>query len=153
VPIVIVSENGDIMKLKRGQKLCKNCNKINGARAHVCKHCNTDFEVRSKNGKVVKKKKVKKYEPIDWEALQKGDRIKVIGRSGNYHINQSGEKTYLSDPGIYTVQSIDNNGILVYGNDNGFGYIYMGEEKPHKEIPNMYRSPHKIVKVNVPIRT
>jgi hypothetical protein len=151
--MLVVSENGDIMKLKRGQKLCKNCNQINGARAHVCKHCNKEFDIRSKDGKVVKKKKIKKYEPIDWKALQKGDRIKVIGRSGNYYINQAGEKTYLSDPGIYNVQSIDERGITVYASDSGFGYIYMGIEEPHTEVPNMYRSPHKIVKVNVPVRS
>lgn len=137
------------MKLKRGQKLCKNCNQINGARAYVCKHCNTDFEVRAKGKKFVKPRKIKKYVPIEWNTLQKGDRIKVIGRSGNYYINQAGEKTYLSDPGIYSVQSVDDKGVTVYASDSGFGYIYMGKEEPHSEIPNMYRSPHKIVKVNV----
>lgn len=138
------------MKLKRGQKLCKNCNQINGARAYVCKHCNTEFDIRAKGNKVIKKRKIKKYVPIEWNTLEKGDRIKVIGRSGNYYINQAGEKTYLSDPGIYTVQGIDEKGITVYASDSGFGYIYMGVEELHKEIPNMYRSPHKIVKVNVP---
>lgn len=150
--MLVVSENGDIMKLKRGQKLCKNCNQINGARAHVCKHCNTDFEVRAKGNKFVKPRKLKKYVPIEWNTLQKGDRIKVIGRSGNYYINSAGERTYLSDPGIYSVQGIDDSGITVYASDSGFGYIYMGKEEPHKDIPNMYRSPHKIVKVNTPVR-
>ena len=109
--------------------------------------------MRAKNGTVVKKRKIKKYVPVDWQALQKGDRIKVIGRSGNYYINQVGEKTYLSDPGIYSVQNIDERGIIVYNSDSGFGYIYMGTEEPHNEIPNMYRSPHKIVKVNIPVRS
>ena len=149
--MLVVSENGDIMKLKRGQKLCKNCNQINGARAHVCKHCNSEFDIRVKGSKVIKRKKIKQYVPIEWNTLQKGDKIKVIGRSGNYYINSEGEKTYLSDPGVYSVQAIDDNGITVYGTDNGFGYIYMGKEEPHKEIPNMYRSPHKIVKVNAPV--
>lgn len=138
------------MKLKRGQKLCGNCNKINGARSYVCKYCNNQFEIRAKHNKLIKKKKIKKYVDIDWRSLEKNDKIKLLGRSGNYHLNSNGDKTYLSDPGVYTIVSIDENGLVVYGNEGGFGYIYMGKEEPHKDIPNVYRSPHKIVKVNVP---
>lgn len=142
------------MKLKRGQKLCKNCNNTNGARAYICKHCNTEFAIatQSKNKfKKFKKKKVKKFQLVDWTSLSVGDKIKVIGRSGNYYINSTGEKMYMSDPGIYTVQKIDSTGLVVYGQDCGFGYIYMGIEEPSKEVPSMYRSPHKIVKVNTPV--
>lgn len=138
------------MKLKRGQKLCQNCNNVNGARAHVCKHCNTEFKagVTSKNKKV-KTTKTKKYEEIsDWQSLQKGDRIKIVGRSGNYFLNVDGEKQYLTDPGIYTVQGSDRLGLHVY--DGGYGYIYMGPEKISDAIPNLYRSPHKILRANIP---
>lgn len=139
------------MKLKRGQKLCKTCNEINGARAYTCKKCNAEFiSISKKTGKV--KRRFKKYEDIDWCALTKGDRIKVIGRSGNYYINDMGEKTYMSDPGIYTVQQKDDKGLLVYSSNGGFGYIYMGPEIQSDLIDNMYRSPHKIVKVNTPVR-
>lgn len=143
------------MKLKRGQKLCKNCNKINGARAHSCKHCNAEFVSgpKSKNNKPVKTKKPKKYEDIiDWKTLVNGDRIKVVGRSGNYYLGESGDKQYMSDAGIYTVKSHDSNGLIVYGNDGGFGYIYMGPEVRSDLIPNMYRSPHKIMRANIPVR-
>ena len=143
------------MKLKRGQKLCKNCNNINGARAHVCKHCNTEFVVgaNSKSKKPPKIKKPKKFEHIeDWTSLSDGDRIKVVGRSGNYYVNDIGDKQYLTDSGLYTVKSQDSNGLVVYANDGGWGYIYMGPEEPSKYVPNMYRSPHKIVKVNIPIK-
>jgi len=136
------------MKLKRGQKLCKNCNKINGARSHVCKHCNTEFVIgKSKSGKV-KNKKPKQYEEVDWKTLQKGDKIKVVGRSGNYYLESTGEKTYLNDRGIYTVQQQDSTGLIVYSSDGGFGYIYMGPEEQSTILDNMYRSPHKIQKVN-----
>ena len=139
------------MKLKRGQKLCKNCNNVNGARAHVCKHCNNEFVSNNKSATKVKKKKVKKYEEItDWHSLNNGDKIKVIGRSGNYYVNEDGERQYLTDAGIYTVQDKDDLGLRVY--DGGYGYIYMGPEKKSDTIPNMYRSPHKIVKVNIPVR-
>ena len=144
------------MKLKRGQKLCKNCNGINGARSHVCKHCNHEFTsaTTSKSKKAPKVKKPKKYEDIiDWKTLVAGDRIKVVGRSGNYYIGESGDKQYMSDAGIYTVKSHDNNGLIVYANDGGFGYIYMGPEKRSDLIPNMYRSPHKIMRANLPVRS
>ena len=138
------------MKLKRGQKLCKNCNGINGARSRVCKHCNHEFAIgtNAKN-KPPKVRKTKKYEEItDWTSLQSGDRIKVIGRSGNYYVNQDGERQYLTDAGIYTIKDVDSSGLHLY--DGGYGYIYMGPEVPSDTIPNMYRSPHKILKANVP---
>lgn len=139
------------MKLKRGQKLCKNCNNINGARAHVCKHCDQEFVSNNKKLTQAKKKKLKKYEEINnWKDLQKGDKIKVIGRSGNYYVSEDGDKQYLTDAGIYTVQDKDELGLRVY--DGGYGYIYMGPETRSNTIPNMYRSPHKIVKVNTLIR-
>lgn len=142
------------MKLKRGQKLCKNCNQINGARAYTCKHCNTDFDSSKtkKPGKIKKQRKPKKYQEIDWTELTNGDKIKVVGRSGNYYVNPIGEKQYLSDAGLYTVQHRDTNGLIVYSADGGFGYIYMGPEVASDTIPNMYRSPHKILKVNLPVR-
>jgi len=140
------------MKLKRGQKACKSCNEINGARAYNCKKCNAEFiSISKKTGKV--KKRFKKYEEVDWKALSVGDKIKVIGRSGNYYINDMGERSYMTDAGIYTVQKHDDNGLVVYSSNGGFGYIYMGPEKQSDLIDNMYRSPHKIVKVNIPVRT
>lgn len=141
------------MKLKRGQKLCKNCNGINGARSHVCKHCNAEFKkgettTNNKKDKPLKTR-VKKYEEItDWTSLKSGDRIKVIGRSGNYYVNSDGERQYLTDAGLYTINDVDALGLHVY--NGGYGYIYMGPEVQSQVIPNMYRSPHKIVKANIP---
>lgn len=145
------------MKLKRGQKLCKNCNNTNGARAHTCKHCNHSFKSntaptsKNKSGKIKKQRKPKKFEEIsNWADLKKGDRIKIIGRSGNYYLGPDGERQYLTDAGVYTVQGVDDLGLHVY--DGGYGYIYMGPEVRSETIPNMFRSPHKIVKVNIPVR-
>jgi len=141
------------MKPKRGQKLCKNCNKINGARAHSCKHCDHAFVTKSKGDKPVKPKKTKKYSEVEnWKDLIVGDKIKVIGRSGNYYINSSGERQYMTDAGSYTISATDDSGLMVYGDGEGFGYIYMGPEVRSDVIPNMYRSPHKIVKINTPIK-
>ncbi len=142
------------MKLKRGQKLCSNCNNINGARAHVCKHCNTEFVSKgaTTKNKLKRKRKEKKFNFIeDWKSLNSGDRIKVVGRSGNYYIGENGERQYLTDAGIYIVKSRDDKGLVVYGNEGGFGYIYMGPEVKSEWVPNMYRSPHKILKVNIPL--
>lgn len=138
------------MKLKRGQKLCKNCNGINGARSHVCKHCGNEFKAGAvAKNKPAKVRKPKKYEEItDWTSLKAGDKIKVIGRSGNYYLNSEGERQYLTDAGLYTISDVDDLGLHVY--DGGYGYIYMGPEVPSQVIPNMYRSPHKIVKANIP---
>ena len=135
------------MKLKRGQKLCTKCNNINGARAYTCKHCNEPFEVRAKGSKI-KKKHVKKLEFIDWKELEIGQRIKVMGRSGTYYVNENGDKTYMSDPGLYNIVGKDNNGLRVYGK-SGYTYIYMGEEKKSNLLDNMFNAPHKIMKVNV----
>lgn len=135
------------MKLKRGQKLCTKCNNINGARAYVCKHCNEPFEVRAKGSKI-KKKHVKKLELIDWKEIEIGQRIKVMGRSGTYYVSENGEKTYMSDPGLYNVVGKDNNGLRVYGK-SGYTYIYMGPEKKSSLLDNMFNAPHKIMKVNV----
>jgi ribosomal protein L40E len=141
------------MKLKRGQKLCKNCNQVNGARAHTCKHCGSEFVAKTKSDKPVKPKKIKKYTEVsNWKELVSGDKIKVIGRSGNYYVNSSGERQYLTDAGLYTISDRDDNGLMVYGDNQGFGYIYMGPEVMSQAIPNMFRSPHKIVKINTPIR-
>lgn len=142
------------MKLKRGQKLCKNCNQINGARAHTCKHCNHEFvaHVSNNKNKIKRPKKQKKYVSINWQDLVRGDKIKVIGRSGNYYVGPNGDKQYLTDAGIYTVSDIDEHGLRVYADGGGYGYIYMGKEIQSDLIDNMYRSPHKILKVNVPVR-
>lgn len=135
------------MKLKRGQKLCTKCNQINGARAYHCKHCGEPFEVRAKGSKV-KKKHVKKLESISWSDIEVGQKIKVMGRSGTYYVSENGDKTYMSDPGIYTIIGKDANGLRVYGK-SGYTYIYMGPEKKSTLLENMYNAPHKIMKVNV----
>ena len=135
------------MKTKRGQKLCSKCNNVNGARAYTCKYCNEPFEVRAKGSKI-KKKRIKKLEYIDWKELEIGQRIKVMGRSGTYYVSENGDKTYMSDPGIYNVVGKDTTGLRVYGK-SGYTYIYMGPEKKSSLLDNMFNAPHKIMKVNV----
>ena len=159
---------------KRGQKVCKSCQGINGVRSFNCKHCGAAFDSKSKqitvakqvmqedretlaalaktkNKRVKRVKRVKQFEEIaDWRTLERGDRVKVVGRSGNYYTGEDGERRYLIDPGTYTVYQHDENGLIVY--DGGFGYIYMGPEQESVVGPSVRRSPHKLYKVNTPIR-
>lgn len=132
------------MKLKRGQKLCNNCNNINGARARTCKHCNNEFEIRGDVlKKIHKKRKNKNFSTVDWKSLNRGDIIYVNGRSGNYFLNSDGTRTYTTDKGVYTVIDIKDEGLFAYGK-RGNTFIYMGEEKQSKHLSTMFQSPHKI---------
>ena len=139
------------MKLKRGQKLCKHCNNINGARARVCKHCNNEFEVRGDPLKKIKKKRNKNLISIDWKTLNTGDEIYFRGRSGTYLINHDGTKDYTTDKGVYRVVDIKDNGFLAYGK-KGNTFFYMGPERQCKWLSTLYNAPHKIyVKKNAKI--
>lgn len=132
------------MKLKRGQKLCNNCNNINGARAHVCKHCNKEFEKRSDfKAQVARKKKSKLTSNIDWKTLEQGQIIYINGRSGNYFLNDDGTKTYSTNKGVYRVIEVKEEGLFCYGR-SGNTFIYMGLEKQSKWLDTMYQSPHTI---------
>jgi len=132
------------MKLKRGQKLCNNCNNVNGARARACKSCNQEFEIRGNVIAKIKKKKLNKnFSSVDWKSLNRGDIIYVNGRSGNYFLNGDGTKTYTTDKGVYTVIEIKDEGLFAYGK-RGNTFIYMGEEKQSKYLNTMFQSPHKI---------
>ena len=128
------------MKLKRGQKLCKNCNTINGVRSYNCKQCNHAFTM-NKTPKSIKKVRL----VINHKDLQRGDAIKVIGHSGPYYIDDSGAKTYITNKGKYKVSEVHENGILVFNEYGANEFLYMGPEQPSPQIPNLIRSPHKIV--------
>ena len=65
------------MKLKRGQKLCKQCKSINAARQRVCTMCKATFQLKNKPIK---------NEIKDWESLQKGDTFRVVNGTGPYYI-------------------------------------------------------------------
>jgi hypothetical protein len=52
---------------------------------------------------------------LDWKNIENGTKIKVLGRSGTYYLGNNGDKTYMSDPGVYTVIGKDSNGLRVHG--------------------------------------
>ena len=131
------------MKTKRGQKICKNCNTINGARAFNCNKCDAPFDMKGR--------KKKRRLVTDYKTLKKGDRIRVVGGSGPYHLDENNEKHYLTDRGVYIVKEIEDNGIHVYGgsvNNRAYSYLYMGKETRSAVCENIYRSPHKLLLLN-----
>jgi len=135
------------MKVKRGQKLCKNCNNVCGARSKVCKYCNKEFEVRTdpmvrmkiKRSKATRKNLIE----ANWRELSPGQNIYFRGRSGGYYLNSDGTKDYHKDKGVYRVVTLLDEGFGAQGK-KGYTFFYMGKEKQSKWLDNMYDAPHKI---------
>lgn len=129
------------MKVKRGQKKCPQCDGINGARQHNCKYCNYAFKINhAPNTNLIE----------DWRSLEKGDTIKVLKGSGPYYYDSLGNRTYLADAGPYLVQDKDDNGLMCFGigkRNYGFAYLYMGKERRSPLFSQVYREPHRIVRV------
>ena len=133
------------IKLKRGQKLCKNCNTINGVRSYNCKSCNHPFVMSKKNSRFPK---FSKRIVTDITSLEKGDKIKVLQGSGTYHIDSDGNKHYLGNPGIYTVDFIDGDTIMAINKWGTLEFIYMGPEKESTIMDNLMRAPHKVIVIS-----
>ena len=127
------------MKTKRGQKICKKCNAINGVRAYNCKKCDDPFPMK-------KPQKHKRLLVEDYTTLKKGDIIRVVGGSGPYHIDENNDRHYLTDRGVYIVKEIDDKGIHAYGTGmyTGYSFLYMGRKRKSNLCYNLYSSPHKI---------
>ena len=126
------------MKTKRGQKLCSNCETINGVRSYECKQCGTKFKM--KRGRLgPKNQRVE-----DHTALNKGDLIRVVGGSGSYYLDKEGEKHYFTDRGKYTVFGIYQDYILAIG-PYGTTILYMGKKRRSKLLDSMWDAPHKIL--------
>ena len=90
------------MKIKRGQKLCKECGETCGARAKTCKHCGAPFEVRTDPAVRMKRIRAKAkrkglVEVSDWRELKPGQEVHYSGRSGEYWLNGDGTKEYTTD--------------------------------------------------------
>ena len=127
------------MKNKTPLKLCPDCQEKCHARLAECKKCGFTFY-----------KKKKKFIENWKEEVRPGDRIKVVGRSGNYYVRENGERTYLTNPGVYLVMKIHENGIVAMGTgrvSHGYEFLYMGEEKKSSMLDSMYNSPHKLIGV------
>jgi len=136
------------MKLKRGQKLCKQCNSINAARQRICITCKTPFQL--KNTPI-------KNEIKDWKCLNQGDTFRVINGTGSYYIlkrncseGQAGEKLFLGSKGKYIVKGIEDNGIHAWsisppGSFN-HEFVYMGKNMFCEEL-SIHKQAHRIIKI------
>lgn len=137
---------------KRGQKSCSKCGTINGARAYSCRNCHESFEVKNKHG--IKLKKISKKPITNWQELNEEDCIKVLAGSGPYYL-ENGIKDCVGHAGKFIIKSIKDDGIVAYGiskKNSGFVYIYMGPKQESPVVPNLIRSPHKIMLCKKEIR-
>lgn len=136
-------------KLKRGQKLCRNCNTINGVRSFNCKNCNHPFVMKSgpKDG-TLKKKKLKKFRKHlveDYNTLCPGDLIKVVQGTGPYHTDGEGVKHPIGNKGKYRVKTILPNGIMVSSDYGCQEFLYMGPVVQSPTVETVTRAPHKLI--------
>jgi hypothetical protein len=129
--------NKKVAKKKRAPtKSCPDCQQDCHARLSTCKKC----------GFVFYKKKKSTIE--DWKSLQRGDRVRVVGRSGTYYIKKSGDKIYFTDAGIYSVREVRYDGLIVIGTgkrSHGYEFLYMGDEVKSSMLDNLYNAPHKLM--------
>ena len=135
------------MKMKRGQKLCKECGETCGARAKVCKHCGAPFEVRTdpavRMKRIRAKAKKKGLVEANWRDLKPGQEVHYNGRSGEYWLNGDGSKEYTTDKGIYKVVNVLDKGFGAYGKK---GYTFFDMSTGQSKVsPYLYNSPYKIL--------
>ena len=139
-------------------KVCNHCSEPNGVRTLVCKKCNTPFKIKSQDlnkqsDRQPRRLKRRKKELIkDWQALIKGDIIRVVGGSGTFYQTSDGMRHYLTDRGKYEVESIDSNGIHVRGvapRTSGHQFLYMGPLTKSSLCTSLYRDKHKLLAVSL----
>jgi len=120
-------------------KNCPNCTNKLRKRAKECIKCGHVFPV----------KKLKHWEEItEWRKLKKGQAFFIRkGGKGPIYITDFGEKILMGCRGRFTVHSIKEEGILALSEkQGGMFYIYMGERKPSKTVPNFINRAHKLMR-------
>ena len=135
------------MKLKRGQKLCKQCKSINAARQRICIECKKPFQL--KNTPI-------KNEIKDWKNLQKGDAFRVINGTGPYYIltrncseGEKGDRIFMGAKGKYIVKEISEYGIHAWSKTSRGSYyefVYMGKDR-YEQALNIHKRAHRIIKI------
>lgn len=134
----------------------------NGVRSKACKECGEEFEVGVKTKVLVDTSVIKiprpVAPPIDWAALQKGDRVKSIKGYGPYIMVEKDllgdgrltkERVPMGYYGKFRVVEILEDGIRATGNkqegENANCFLYMGT--PCLGPNGVYREAHKLVKL------
>jgi hypothetical protein len=131
-------------KRKSPVKKCQKCGTLSHARCSTCE-CGHVFYQKKQKNKVIN----------DWQNLQKGDIIKSVKGYGPYWMNPTTEeKVYMGSYGKFTVRNIGKNYIVAHqmlgkSIDNAAGtfVLYMGGHKKSPLADNMWRSPHKLVRI------
>jgi len=128
-----------VSKVKRKTtKLCPTCTRVIAIQAMICPTCGFVFQKKVPNNLIV-----------EWESLEKGTIIKVVG-GGPYSIGKDSEgnkiRIDMSDLGIYQIASISKTGISGYNLDTtgGHSFLYMGDPYQSKETA-IYHHPHQLV--------
>jgi hypothetical protein len=151
----------------KGIKICSVCGLSTGPRAFHCPNghgfiikgkkqpdlvsaSNNDAKA-SNEITISDSRKQLKHKEVDWKLLVKNDVIKVVSGGPLWpRKTEDGGDVPFGYYGIYSVKSIDEQGILAYPlkakTEAGACYIYMGEEKKMKSGSLM--RPHKIMKVH-----
>ena len=124
----------------KGRKTCPQCGTGTGPRAYCCKSCNYVFTFKPKSKEA---KDTKIIEKLNWRELIKGDKIKV--RGGSYYVCR-GEFIPMGANGKFTVCEIHHNGILGYGSEGGYQFIYMGGDY-QSPVTKVWHTRHKIMKL------
>jgi hypothetical protein len=132
----------------RGQKICPKCQTPTGPRAFTCKAqgCNHIFISKKDTSVSAQEKRTHTgIKNFDWRSLQKGDKIKVT--NGPYYLRDN-DLIPMGYRGKFSVESIDDKGILAWGIDKsgGIAHIYMGEDYENKET-GVFKTKHKILKL------
>lgn len=131
--------------MPKGCKTCSSCGYCTGPRAYACPKCHAPFAFKvqtkeQKNTKIIKN--------INWKELMPGDRIKVNG--GPYYMNRDQEFVPMGYRGKYTVQKLDNNGIVAYSDKGGFCHIYMGPDIQCNET-KIWKTKHRLIKLKTKV--
>lgn len=126
---------------RRGIKMCQKCGEENGVRTYECKSCDHPFKMR----KIRKGRKSRVVE--DWSNLSSGQRIRVVGGSGPFYKDDDGERKYLTDRGLYTVKTVDKDGLWVCADKGAESFLWMRGTMKSPLGTGITRSPHKLLRL------
>lgn len=120
-------------------KICENCKEKNPARIRRCKKCDSTFAFK------IKKKNIKKEKISDWKELQQGDIIKVVG--GPVFLDKENNEIPMGYSGLFSVISLDKNGIIAHGKDKCCGFCHIWMSKEQISFSGVLKKPHRVYKV------
>ena len=125
--------------MPKGSKTCSKCGFVTGPRAYICPKCNTpfDFAIKTKRSKTTKF--IKEF---DWRELDKGQTVKVTG--GPYYLTNDKEYIPMGHHGVFSVHSVDKNGVIAYNKKDGFVHLWMGKNERSKDTLT-YQTAHRMI--------